>query len=255
MKTIRLALSLVVLVAACEDATQPTAVGTSDAPALGLSGPACVTPPSGLVSWWPGDGNTVDIVGPNDGSLLNGATFAPGKVSKAFSFDGVGDVVLAAGATINDLQQLTIDAWVKHSSLPSGKIERYVTLSGEKAVLRHDGETGPAQLHFFMRIDGQLHHIRVDNVLQIGVFHHVAGSYDGAVMRLYLDGVELGSLAITGVVDAGGRVEISSGGETLDGLLDEVEVFNRALSAKEIHAIFKAGSAGKCKKAPHRRKR
>jgi len=52
----------------------------------------CVIPPSGLVSWWDGDavsGTTAsDIQDGNDGTLLNGATTAPGFVGNAFSFDG-----------------------------------------------------------------------------------------------------------------------------------------------------------------------
>ena len=146
-------------------------------------------------------------------------------------------------------ERLTIDAWVQHNSLPPGQIGRYVTLLGEKAVLRYDGINGPAQLHFYMRIDGQLWHVRADNVLQVGVFHRVAGSYDGSVMRLYLDGVEVGSQPITGTVDAGFGVVFSSGDEPLNGLLDEVEIFDRALDASEIRAIFEADAAGKCKKA------
>jgi hypothetical protein len=117
-----------------------------------------------------------------------------------------------------------------------------VTLLGSKAVLRYDGENGPAQLLFFMQIDGQLQHIRVNDVL-----HHVAGSYDGAVLRLYLDGVEVGSLAITGAVDARGGVLFRSDRETLDGVLDEIEIFDRALNASEVRAIFEADAAGKCK--------
>jgi Tol biopolymer transport system component len=195
----------------------------------------------------------VNAAGVLAGQLLAFASdrtrFAPGKVKQGFSFDGVGDVVFAPGAGIDDLQQLTIDAWVKHDSLPPGRIGRYVTIGGEKAVLRYDGIDGPAQLHFYMRIDGQLQHIRVNNVLQVGVFHHVAGSYDGAIMRLYLDGLEVGSLAITGTVDPGFGVEFSSAIETLDGVLDEIDVFDRALTASEVRAIFEAGAAGKCKKA------
>ena len=42
----------------------------------------CVDPPSGLVSWWPGDGNASDIVDGNDGALENGATFAAGHVGQ-----------------------------------------------------------------------------------------------------------------------------------------------------------------------------
>jgi Tol biopolymer transport system component len=175
-------------------------------------------------------------------------TYAPAKVREGFSFVRPGDVVVAPGAGIDGLQQLTIDLWVKHNSLPPGRVERYVTLQGEKAVLRYDGVVGPGQLHFYMSINGQLQHIRVDNALQVGVFEHVAGTYDGAYMRLYLNGVQVGSLPITGTVDPGYGVIFSSGDETLDGVLDEVQVFDRALTGSEIRTIFEAGAAGQCKK-------
>ena len=78
---------------------------------------------------------------------------------------------------------------------------------------------------------------------------HVIGPppYDGAVMRLYLDGYEVGSLAVTGVVDPGFGVEFSSATETMDGVLDEIEIFDRALGTSEVRAIFEADAAGKCK--------
>ena len=57
----------------------------------------CLNPPSGLVSWWPGDGNALDIIGPNHGTLLNGTTYAPGMVDQSCSLYGVDDVVQAAG--------------------------------------------------------------------------------------------------------------------------------------------------------------
>jgi hypothetical protein len=53
----------------------------------------CVAPPSGLVGWWPGNGNTDDIVGGNHGALAGDATFGPGMVGQAFSLDGDGDYV------------------------------------------------------------------------------------------------------------------------------------------------------------------
>ena len=53
----------------------------------------CTAPPVDLVSWWPGDGNADDIIGNNHGTLVNGATFAAGKVGKAFSLDGDNDYV------------------------------------------------------------------------------------------------------------------------------------------------------------------
>jgi cysteine-rich repeat protein len=206
----------------------------------------CIEPMSGLVSWWPGDGDIWDIAGDNDAFLINGMTYAPGMVDQAFSSDGVDDWATAEGTGINELQELTIDLWVKFNSLPD-HVSRFLTITGEKAVLRYEGDIDLEQLHFYMKIDDNLHHIRVDNVLQTGIFHHVAGTYDGNIMILYLDGVKVGSHAVTGTVNDGDGVELGSNEEPLDGFLDEIEIFNRALSIGEIQDIYNAGSAGKCK--------
>ena len=50
----------------------------------------CVTPPSNMISWWPGDGNTNDIQGGNDRHTAGRRDFASGEVSQAFGFDGNG---------------------------------------------------------------------------------------------------------------------------------------------------------------------
>jgi hypothetical protein len=54
---------------------------------------ACTPPQSGLVSWWPGDADASDIHDGHDGTLMRGATIAPGFVGNAFSFDGYDDYV------------------------------------------------------------------------------------------------------------------------------------------------------------------
>ena len=77
----------------------------------------CVEPPAGLVSWWPGDGNAEDIHGSNDGTLMNGAGFAPGMVGEAFSINGANDEVLIGNPANLQLQDFTIDAWVKPNRL------------------------------------------------------------------------------------------------------------------------------------------
>lgn len=75
---------------------------------------ACTPPPSGLVSWWDGDsvsGTTAfDIWDGNDGTLQNGATFAPGMVGEAFSFDGVNDYVNVPDNANLDLNEFTVEA-------------------------------------------------------------------------------------------------------------------------------------------------
>ncbi len=204
--------------------------------------------PSGMVSWWPGNGNPFDVIGPNEGTLVAGVTFASGKVGQAFSFDGVNAYVGLDGAGINDLQQFTLEAWVQLKTMPP-RYEYLVMLDGnEKAVLRYDGVNGPGQLHFFIKVDGVLRHVRANNVLQVGVFHHIAGTYDGSVMRLFLDGAEVGSFSVSGTVGPATGVVFSSSNnaDTLDGVVDEVSIYDHALTVAEIQGIFDAGSAGKC---------
>ena len=74
----------------------------------------CAPPPSGLVNWWPGDGNANDIAGSNNGTLQNGVTFAPGKVGSAFNFDGVDDFVNVPDTASLDAitSAITFEAWV-----------------------------------------------------------------------------------------------------------------------------------------------
>jgi arylsulfatase A-like enzyme len=209
--------------------------------------PPCAQVPVGLISWWQGEGNASDALGVNAATLENGVSFDAGMVGQAFRFDGVDDTVTAAGTGIDDLQQLTIEGWAKLNSLPADSAARFVTLGDEKAVLGYDGLTlGRQFLHFILKVDGELRDILVDGVLKSGVFHHVAGTYDGSVMRLYLDGAPVGSQTVSGTLDPGGGIELGSPVESMDGLLDEIAIYDRALTSSEIQAIYAAGPAGKC---------
>src|SRR5262249_47652088 len=58
-------------------------------PDIADTGNQCLPPPAGLVSWWPGDGNTDDVVGGNIGTALGGVTFGAGEVGQAFNFNGI----------------------------------------------------------------------------------------------------------------------------------------------------------------------
>ncbi len=100
-------LAALVLVA-CQDTTHPQ-LGTPDRPALGI-----VTPPSGLVSWWPGDGHANDIVGGNNGTLLGGVSFSAAEVGQGFSFNSNSDGVTIPHNTNLDVQNpgFSADFWM-----------------------------------------------------------------------------------------------------------------------------------------------
>src|SRR5207245_492855 len=78
-----------------------------------LLSPTCVPPPDGIVDWWPGDGNTKDIVGGDNARLFGGAGFAQGEVGPAFLLDGATGLVRAPDAASLDItNQITIEAWI-----------------------------------------------------------------------------------------------------------------------------------------------
>jgi len=77
----------------------------------------CVPAPSGLVSWWPGEGNANDIIGTNDGTAVD-VTYANGMVGQAFSFNGSNSYVQVPDAPSLQLTNaLTIEFWVKRQQL------------------------------------------------------------------------------------------------------------------------------------------
>jgi len=220
----------------------------------------CVAPPPGLVSWWPGDGNALDIQDGNDGTLQNEATFGPGKVGQAFSFDGVDDYV-----SIPDDPQLetagahTVEAWIRITNQASAgavltKYRSNTSEDGWSLVVLDDGT-----IEVIVKSDiGQAFFILSTQTVNDGNFHHLAMTWNtnGGTVKLYIDGVLTDeSLTISGTFSSNSRNVLIGGrfGPTDDvivnfeGDIDEVSFYSQALSATDITAIFNAGSAGKCR--------
>jgi hypothetical protein len=211
----------------------------------------CIQPPYGLISWWPGDGNANDIIGSNNGTLVGDVTFSAGEVGQAFSFDGIDDIVLARATGFpTGTAPRTVSFWSKISSLNDhGTGFAYGTEDiGKGFYLFPSHYRSGGQLAFSGH--GADYDVLASTDLRDGLYHHVAVTYDGAIITIYADGVGVasGSLnldtGISGGASIGGR---AYGGEFLTGEVDEVAVWNRVLSASEIQAMFSAGSAGMCK--------
>jgi hypothetical protein len=223
----------------------------------------CITPPSGLVSWWPGDGNADDIIDGNTGVLVNGVTFATGVVGQGFSFDGVDDRVrVAASPSLNIVGDVTVDLWAKRASF-TGQTQMLISKGAGSGAGGVDLPTS-YNIHFasdntitagFERADGSNAFVTGPAITDTG-FHHYAYVRSGNTHQLYVDGVLVASDTFTGspgstadidLLIGGVRGAANSAGSLFNGIIDEVEIFNRALSASEIQAIFAAGSDGKCK--------
>ena len=217
----------------------------------------CVDPPPDLVGWWPGDGDAADIVGVNDGTLV-GATFAPGQVGETFAFDGVDDYVeVSDHPSLRPASSMTVDAWVFWNG-PAATYNRIISKNRASFAggISYQLVIVGSQLFFGISVDstptGSAINAVDPNSFGVNAWHHVAGTYDGTALRLYVDGLEVANQAVSGAIayDAEplvfGRYD-GAYGEYFDGLIDEVELFDRALSTSEIQSIVAAGSAGKCK--------
>jgi hypothetical protein len=216
----------------------------------------CAQAPSGMVGWYPGEGSADDISPvTNNGTLMNGATFATGMVGQAFSFDGVNDFVqMPSNAAQDPTTTATLDAWVKFNQTPSqaGRHMEFIS----KGSFGSDFDLGaPTDDKFYLYISGGLN-VGSTTVIQPDVWYHVAGTWDATGLKMYVNGVLENTNStpnITRTAQPTRPLTIGNGSEFdrnqrwFSGLIDEAEIFNRALSASEIQAIFNAGGAGKCK--------
>ena len=224
-------------------ATTPTPTST---PTRFANVEGCIEPPAGLVSWWPGDGNVDDIQGENDGMLIYGATFAPGMVGQAFSFNGSSRVSASAAGLPTGDSDRTMALWVKANTFFDG--EAFFAGYGKFKSYNQTYDLGTAgNTLFFSQWGGAI----FGPALQTGRWYHVAVTNTGTKVKLYLDGklVASGDLPIN--TPGGTKLFMGSlpdePAKRLDGLVDEVEIYNRALTAAEIRAIYQAGSKAKCK--------
>ncbi|MFH1751257.1 MAG: NosD domain-containing protein [Candidatus Micrarchaeota archaeon] len=240
--------------------------GTLIVPPLVADYQSCVNPPSGLISWWPGDGSPLDIKGGNHGTLVNGATYATGKVDYSFSLDGINDYVNIpdndsldfGGAPGGDF---SIDAWIKTSG----------TVSGTKTILDKRAEVGSSYQGYSMFLyNGNVGLHLADNgsyggwsnyvsnaTAGDGTWHFIAITVDRDSTsggKIYMDGalryvfnptLRNGSLSNNNPFRIGSRSFEVAG--LYGGQVDELEIFNRVLNPEEISAVYGADSAGKCK--------
>lgn len=232
----------------------------------------CAAPPPGMVAWWTGDDTAEDWMGGNHGTLQNGAGFTPdGEVGSAFAFDGIDDFVKVPRSSSLDVGAgagFTIETWVNTSDvvawLPlvewnNGSaygVHLWLNVSGDG----QSGNSGAIYANIF-GTDGMEHRIGSGEArLQSNVFHHVALTFDKAsgAAQLYLDGTPTGKpKTFAGITPQtshdlylGHRPGGGYPGVThFSGVMDEVSIYDRALSREEIEATARAARGGKCRYA------
>ncbi len=226
-------------------------------------GSSCTPPPAGIAGWWPAEGNANDVIGTNSG-LLQNVTFTNGMVGQAFYLNGTNSSVQIPGSASLKPANITVEAWVKfdvdvtpNANLPGQQIIVFTLNSRDPASGSFTGYCLLKNVNQFAFViaspAGNQVFANGTTVPQVGVWYHVAGTYDSSsgYLGIYVNGVLEGTAYAGFPLDYGtAPVLIGTSGEWFDGKLqgavDEVSIYNRALATNEIAAIYNAGSAGKC---------
>jgi len=224
----------------------------------------CVNAPTGLVLWLTGDDNTSDISGlNNNGTLAGGATYSTGKVAAAFKVGNFLDKIsVADNSSLNfGTGNFSADAWFKTTDNI-----HFISIA-DKSVSSGNNMIGyrlfiiQGYLYFQMG-DGSVPLSEYVQTVQLadGVWHFVGVTIDRKLTdggKLYIDGSPVLTFDPTTKPNSiSNTIPLTVGGNNMVNLtasnqftfyLDEVELFNRAITGTEISSIFNAGSAGKCK--------
>jgi len=202
----------------------------------------------GVVGAWhfdEGSGNIAhDTSGEgNDGTIYGGANWTDGKFGEALEFDGVDDYVKVPGsASLNITDAITIEAWVK----PKGNYSdlEFPTIVRKEGAytLRFHHDDG--SLQGFVWIDGIPEgSCKLGNAWDTTKWTYFVFVYDGQYLRLYRNGVEaITPEGQTGTIDVStDNLGIGARGEgdyVFKGFIDEVRIYNGALSEEEISDLY-----------------
>lgn len=200
---------------------------------------------NGLGAYYNLDGNANDSSGNGNNGIVSGATQVAGKVGEGYLFNGSGDnIAVSSSPSVKLTAAATINFWVNANDT-----------SGAGIVSKR-GPVNEYQVYYYQ---GQMV-VLFWGLSNIGVFSNsnpVIGSwemwtatYDGTAIRLYKNGVLDASVASSGNIDsAAGDLWLGNDhyGHSLNGVLDDVRIYSRALSAAEVQELYNYDIAASCR--------
>jgi hypothetical protein len=213
---------------------------------------AMVYPHPGLVGWWGFDEGSGTVAGDSSGNgnkgTIYGATWVAGKYGNALSFNGIDNSVsVPYSSTLNlTSSPWTVCCWVNHASLTSGVAQDYIrgrdTVGGAQYYLLYDTDN-TMKVAFYNNSKGWTA-ASSGMTPAIDTWYLVVGVWDRSTLKIYVNGALKNSVTASAgpnlnlqEVDIG----LAGDGRPMNGTIDEVRVYNRALSATEIQADFQIG--------------
>jgi hypothetical protein len=216
---------------------------------------AVVAIPPGMVASWRGETDASDSIGGHIGAFFSGLTAKPpsitasGKVGGAFDFDGSLHVEIPDSPALK-LAELTVEAWV------------FPTSNGDFRTIIARGSSIGEDDTYYLGLTGNTpqffsHGSRLlmgPSPVSLNEWTHLAITFDGKFKRLYVNGAQIASQAEADAlvydpadvpVTIGSDWAFGQSSSHFQGRIDELSVYNRALTGEEIFAIYEADFLGK----------
>lgn len=194
--------------------------------------PYCARTDTSLVACYQFEGNANDASANMLDATTANVTFVPGRVGMAMQFGATSAAEVANNAALN-VTALTIEAWINPAQLPGTGLRM--------GIADMDGRAG-----FFMYENGQLRCIastsqQVTANIAVGVWTHVACTYEAPTLTIYVNGVAYPATTNGGALSMASTTGLSiaadnpaGSGSRLIGMIDELRLMSRARMAKEI---------------------
>lgn len=208
---------------------------------------ATAVPPAMPVGWWNAENTMNDASGSNNhgaSGTLNGATpvtYTAGKVSKAFNLNGSSYVAIPHASKLMFTDKMTLSAWIYPNTIMASRILDKSPSAGGSGYLLEVFQGAP---RFILAGNSVLHS---PSALQSDAWSHVAATWDGAISRLYVNGVQVAQgMTMPGPIPSNTLPLLigadSNGGRRFPGYIDEAAVYDVALTKEQIEAMAIGGA-------------
>ena len=218
-------------------------VPATTAPATATTATTATTSLVAAYGFDEGTGTTVlDRSGKGNNGVISSATWAAtGRFGKALAFNGTSSWVTVADSTSLDLTTgMTLEAWVYPTTTMTGWRTVMMKEQPGADIYYLSANTDMNQPATGVSIGGSIRQLNAGTTIPVNAWTHLTATYDGTTQRLYINGAQVASQAQTGSITVSGSAMHIGGnsvwGEYFQGLIDEVRVYNRALSPAEIQA-------------------
>lgn len=198
-------------------------------------------PTNGLLAHYPFNGNANDESGNGRDGIVTGTTLTAdrfGNANNAYYFDGLGsNIELSNTSSLNMFTGFTLASWVNFTEDGGAFISKH------ENYYKNSFNLGGGQGKLYLHTDVDLYYVSSTKIINDGEWHFVVGTFDGVQLSIYIDGIAEGSS--TANYSTGNSINIRLGRDSdlwfYKGLLDDVRLYNRAITSDEVFALYNEG--------------